>query len=114
MGVEDFGVNLYLLQIIFGGVDIPAKFITILSLSYLGRHTTEVTSLLLAGMSILALLLVPSGEEPAPCQCTCSGLSLGRPRLGGAAPGLGSGILSQVHCVTLSRSLGPLGLTSLI
>ncbi|XP_036151777.1 solute carrier family 22 member 8 isoform X1 [Myotis myotis] len=60
MGVEDFGVNLYLLQVIFGGVDIPAKFITILSMSYLGRHTTEVIALLLAGASILALIFVPS------------------------------------------------------
>lgn len=63
MGVEEFGFNLYLLQLIFGGVDIPAKFITILSMSYLGRHTTEATALLLAGGSILALIFVPSGEK---------------------------------------------------
>ncbi|XP_016071834.1 PREDICTED: solute carrier family 22 member 8 isoform X2 [Miniopterus natalensis] len=60
MGVEEFGVNLYLLQVIFGGVDIPAKFLTILSMSYLGRHTTEVAALLLAGGAILALIFVPS------------------------------------------------------
>ncbi|XP_011897383.1 PREDICTED: solute carrier family 22 member 8 isoform X2 [Cercocebus atys] len=59
MGVEEFGVNLYILQIIFGGVDIPAKFITILSLSYLGRHTTQAAALLLAGGAILALTFVP-------------------------------------------------------
>uniref|UniRef100_A0A2K6GCM7 Solute carrier family 22 member 8 n=1 Tax=Propithecus coquereli TaxID=379532 RepID=A0A2K6GCM7_PROCO len=59
MGVEEFGVNLYVLQIIFGGVDVPAKFITILSLSYMGRHTTEAACLLLAGGAILALTLVP-------------------------------------------------------
>lgn len=66
MGVEEFGVNLYLLQIIFGGVDIPAKLITVLSMSYLGRHTTEVTALLLAGGSILALIFVPAGETLEP------------------------------------------------
>ncbi|EAW74134.1 solute carrier family 22 member 8 [Homo sapiens] len=59
MGVEEFGVNLYILQIIFGGVDVPAKFITILSLSYLGRHTTQAAALLLAGGAILALTFVP-------------------------------------------------------
>ncbi|XP_012666073.1 solute carrier family 22 member 8 isoform X2 [Otolemur garnettii] len=59
MGVEEFGVNLYLLQVIFGGVDIPAKFITILSLSYVGRHTTQAASLLLAGGAILVLIFVP-------------------------------------------------------
>ncbi|XP_069327619.1 organic anion transporter 3 [Eulemur rufifrons] len=59
MGVEEFGVNLYILQIIFGGVDVPAKFITIVSLSYVGRHITQAASLLLAGGAILALTLVP-------------------------------------------------------
>uniref|UniRef100_A0ABK0M8D6 Solute carrier family 22 member 8 n=1 Tax=Rattus norvegicus TaxID=10116 RepID=A0ABK0M8D6_RAT len=60
MGVEEFGVNIYILQIIFGGVDIPAKFITILSLSYLGRRITQSFLLLLAGGAILALIFVPS------------------------------------------------------
>ncbi|XP_027974225.1 solute carrier family 22 member 8 [Eumetopias jubatus] len=60
MGVEEFGVNLYILQLIFGGVDIPAKFITVLSINYLGRHVTQASSLLLAGGSILAIIFVPS------------------------------------------------------
>ncbi|XP_045153128.1 solute carrier family 22 member 8 [Echinops telfairi] len=60
MGVEEFGVNIYVLQIIFGGVDIPAKFIAILSMSYLGRHITEAAALLLAGGAILALIFVPT------------------------------------------------------
>uniref|UniRef100_A0A8C3WYY7 Solute carrier family 22 member 8 n=1 Tax=Catagonus wagneri TaxID=51154 RepID=A0A8C3WYY7_9CETA len=59
MGVEEFGVNLYLLQLIFGGVDVPAKFITMVSISYLGRHITEGIVLLLAGGCILALIFVP-------------------------------------------------------
>nr|XP_004656503.2 solute carrier family 22 member 8 isoform X2 [Jaculus jaculus] len=59
MGVEEFGVNLYILQIIFGGVDIPAKLITILSISYLGRRITQAIVLLLAGGAILALIFVP-------------------------------------------------------
>nr|XP_035978045.1 solute carrier family 22 member 8 isoform X1 [Halichoerus grypus] len=60
MGVEEFGVNLYILQLIFGGVDIPAKFITVLSINYLGRHITQASCLLLAGGSILAIIFVPS------------------------------------------------------
>ncbi|XP_054426621.1 organic anion transporter 3 [Pteronotus mesoamericanus] len=60
LNVEDFGVNLYLLQLIFGGIDVPAKFLTILSMNYLGRRTTEVTVLILAGGAILALTFVPS------------------------------------------------------
>ncbi|XP_059104577.1 organic anion transporter 3 isoform X2 [Peromyscus eremicus] len=63
MGVEEFGVNIYILQIIFGGVDIPAKFITILSISYLGRRITQGFLLLLAGGAVLALIFV-SSEMP--------------------------------------------------
>lgn len=63
LSVGEFGFNLYLLQLIFGGVDIPAKFLAILSMSYLGRHTTQATALLLAGGCILALVFVPSGER---------------------------------------------------
>ncbi|XP_006903172.1 PREDICTED: solute carrier family 22 member 8-like [Elephantulus edwardii] len=60
MGVEEFGVNIYMLQVIFGGVDIPAKLISIFSLTFLGRHTTQAATLLLAGGTILSLIFVPS------------------------------------------------------
>ncbi|XP_048216680.1 solute carrier family 22 member 8 isoform X2 [Perognathus longimembris pacificus] len=63
MGVEEFGVNIYILQIIFGGVDIPAKFISILSMSYLGRRITLSVVLLLAGGAIFSLIFVPLGEK---------------------------------------------------
>lgn len=61
--MEEFGFNLYLLQLIFGGVDLPAKFITSLSMSYLGRHIAQATALVLSGGSILALIFVPSGKR---------------------------------------------------
>ncbi|XP_020823832.1 organic anion transporter 3-like isoform X2 [Phascolarctos cinereus] len=60
MGVEDFGVNIYMLQIIFGGADIPAKFVSVLFLSYVGRRITQGACLLLAGTAILANIFVPS------------------------------------------------------
>ncbi|XP_028917034.1 solute carrier family 22 member 8-like isoform X2 [Ornithorhynchus anatinus] len=59
MDLEGFGVNVYLLQVIFGGVDIPAKLIAIIIISYLGRRTTQVLSLILAGGVILATIFVP-------------------------------------------------------
>lgn len=123
MGVEDFGVNLYLLQVIFGGVDIPAKFITILSMSYLGRHTTEVIALLLAGVSILALIFVPSGEKlAAPWspwkrlahQARVSAGTAGCLGLGGRVGAPAVLLLALSHCVALSRSLSLLGLRSRI
>ncbi|XP_056657558.1 organic anion transporter 3 isoform X2 [Monodelphis domestica] len=63
MGVEDFGVNIYVLQIIFGGVDVPAKFISVLCLSYVGRRITQAACLLLAGTAILANIFVPSDMQ---------------------------------------------------
>ncbi|XP_006156612.1 solute carrier family 22 member 8 [Tupaia chinensis] len=60
MGVEEFGVNLYLLQVIFGAVDIPSKLVTFLSINYLGRHITQTTALFLGGGIIMALIFVPS------------------------------------------------------
>lgn len=77
MSVQEFGVNLYLLQVIFGGVDIPFKFITILTMSYLGRHITQATALLLAGASILALTFVPSGEVLGSPQNLLKGVGAG-------------------------------------
>lgn len=123
MGVEEFGFNLYLLQLVFGGVDIPAKFITILSISYLGRHITEATTLLLAGGSILALIFVPSGEklelpqnllkEADPCRPVCLWVSQAATGREVGVPGIPV-LLSLIHSVTLSRSLCSLGLRSLI
>lgn len=113
MGVEEFGVNLYFLQLIFGGVDIPAKFIAVLSINHLGRHITQSCALLLAGGSILALIFVPSGEKPGLGQNPLKEARCfrGHHRL----PQAGTPILLPVPliiCVTLSRSLGSLGLIS--
>ncbi|XP_036619746.1 solute carrier family 22 member 8-like [Trichosurus vulpecula] len=63
MGVEDFGVNIYMLQIIFGGVDVPAKFVSVICLSYVGRRITQGACLLLAGTAILANIFVPSDMQ---------------------------------------------------
>uniref|UniRef100_A0A8C9MCT4 Solute carrier family 22 member 8 n=1 Tax=Panthera tigris altaica TaxID=74533 RepID=A0A8C9MCT4_PANTA len=60
MSVAEFGVNLYFLQLIFGGVDFRAKFIHFLSINHLGQHSTLASGLLLAGGCILALIFLPS------------------------------------------------------
>lgn len=121
MGVEEFGVNLYVLQLIFGGVDVPAKFITMLSISYLGRHITEGIVLLLAGGCILALIFVPLGEKLGPprnplkeadswSQCVC-----GPHQLGSGVPGVFDVLtLPLSHGVTSSRSLWSLELRFLV
>ncbi|MBN3315917.1 S22A6 protein, partial [Atractosteus spatula] len=55
-----FGVSLYLMQVIFGAVDIPAKLLATAAMSALGRRATQSGALVLAGLTVLANLLVPS------------------------------------------------------
>ncbi|XP_069501099.1 solute carrier family 22 member 6-A-like isoform X2 [Ambystoma mexicanum] len=59
MDLQNFGVNIYLIQVIFGAVDIPAKFISVLVMSYFGRRVTQAGSLILGGLAILANIFVP-------------------------------------------------------
>uniref|UniRef100_A0ABI7Z1T6 Solute carrier family 22 member 8 n=1 Tax=Felis catus TaxID=9685 RepID=A0ABI7Z1T6_FELCA len=63
MSVAEFGVNLCFLQLIFGGVDFPAKFIHFLSINHLGQHSTLASGLLLAGGCILTHIFVPSDSQ---------------------------------------------------
>lgn len=59
MDLQNFGFSIYLIQVIFGAVDIPAKLISTIAMSYIGRRITQTTSLLLAGTMILANIFVP-------------------------------------------------------
>ncbi|KAG7321385.1 hypothetical protein KOW79_015800 [Hemibagrus wyckioides] len=59
MDLQKFGVNIYLIQVIFGAVDIPAKIIVTVAMSIVGRRLSLCISLVLAGITILANLLVP-------------------------------------------------------
>ncbi|KAL6470142.1 hypothetical protein MHYP_G00212610 [Metynnis hypsauchen] len=59
MDLQKFGVNIYLIQVIFGAVDIPAKIIVTVSMSIIGRRISQCAALILAGITILINLLVP-------------------------------------------------------
>ncbi|XP_067831807.1 solute carrier family 22 member 6-A-like isoform X2 [Heptranchias perlo] len=59
MDLQGFGVDIYLLQVIFGIVDIPAKTIAIVSMSFIGRRWTLGSSLILAGLITLTNIFVP-------------------------------------------------------
>ncbi|XP_062368014.1 solute carrier family 22 member 6-B-like [Cinclus cinclus] len=56
---ENFEFNIYIIQLIFGAVDIPAKLVSILTITYVGRRFTQAFALILAGLAILANTLVP-------------------------------------------------------
>uniref|UniRef100_A0A8C0G438 Major facilitator superfamily (MFS) profile domain-containing protein n=1 Tax=Chelonoidis abingdonii TaxID=106734 RepID=A0A8C0G438_CHEAB len=59
MDLQNFGVNIFLIQLVFGAVDFPAKFISVLTISFIGRRFTQALALILAGLSILANIFVP-------------------------------------------------------
>lgn len=59
MDLQKFGVSIYLIQVIFGAVDIPAKIVVTVCMSVLGRRPSQCGALVLAGIMILINLLVP-------------------------------------------------------
>lgn len=61
MDLQKFGVDFYLIQVIFGAVDIPAKVVITLTMSFIGRRPSQSGALILAGITILINLMVPYG-----------------------------------------------------
>ncbi|NWI85777.1 S226B protein, partial [Pitta sordida] len=59
MDLQNFDVDIYVIQLIFGAVDIPAKLVSILTITYVGRRFTQALALGLAGLAVLANVLVP-------------------------------------------------------
>ncbi|NWZ98658.1 S226A protein, partial [Nesospiza acunhae] len=60
MDLQNFGVSIYLIQVIFGAVDFPAKVVVTVSLSYVGRRLSLVVALFVAGLVIVANIFVPT------------------------------------------------------
>ncbi|XP_009079651.1 PREDICTED: solute carrier family 22 member 6-A-like, partial [Acanthisitta chloris] len=58
MDLQNFGVSIYLIQVIFGAVDFPAKVVVTVSLSYVGRRLSLMVALFLAGLVIVANIFV--------------------------------------------------------
>lgn len=66
MDLQKFGVDIYLIQVIFGAVDIPAKVVVTVSMSIFGRRPSQCAALILSGVTILINILVPNGEVVLP------------------------------------------------
>lgn len=62
MDLQKFGVNIYLMQVIFGMVDFPAKLVALVMLSFLGRRLTQGTCLLASASVIFTNIFIPKGE----------------------------------------------------
>ncbi|XP_075426061.1 solute carrier family 22 member 20-like isoform X1 [Ascaphus truei] len=59
MDLQKFKSSIFLLQFFFGAIDIPAKLISAMSMSYIGRRVTQSASLILSGLTLLANMFVP-------------------------------------------------------
>lgn len=65
MDLQKFGVDIYLIQVIFGAVDIPAKVVITVTMSFIGRRPSQCGALIIAGVTILINLLVPHEQQIA-------------------------------------------------
>ncbi|NXW87992.1 S226A protein, partial [Alopecoenas beccarii] len=59
MDLQNFDFNIYVMQLVFGAVDVPAKLVSVLTITFVGRRFTQSLTLILAGLAILANILVP-------------------------------------------------------
>ncbi|XP_067170844.1 solute carrier family 22 member 6-A-like [Apteryx mantelli] len=59
MDLQNFAFDIYVIQLVFGAVDFPAKLISILTITFVGRRFTQSLALILAGLAILANIFVP-------------------------------------------------------
>ncbi|OPJ89294.1 hypothetical protein AV530_001643 [Patagioenas fasciata monilis] len=66
MDLQNFGVSIYLIQVIFGAVDVPAKLVVTVSVSYVGRRLSLMVALFLAGLVIIANIFVSTDLEFQP------------------------------------------------
>lgn len=106
MDLQGFGVSIYLIQVILGAVDLPAKLVGFLVINSLGRRPAQMASLLLAGICILVNGVVPQGEHPrVPWPFILSPI----PRFSAPTPELPltlSFLSRSVHCPNLSCCAG--------
>ncbi|XP_077361879.1 solute carrier family 22 member 6 [Festucalex cinctus] len=63
MDLQKFGVDLYLIQVIFGAVDIPAKVVITVTMSFIGRRPSQSGALIVAGITVLINLMVPYDHQ---------------------------------------------------
>ncbi|XP_061462657.1 solute carrier family 22 member 6-B-like [Rhineura floridana] len=61
MDLSVFGLDVFVVQLFFGTIDLLAKMGCALMLSFFGRRTIQSSSLVLAGVFLLLTLLVPPG-----------------------------------------------------
>lgn len=65
MDLQKFGLSVYLVQVLFGVIDIPAMLVATATMIYVGRRATVASFLILAGLMVIANMFVSEGEPRA-------------------------------------------------
>lgn len=65
MDLQKFGLSVYLVQVLFGVIDIPAMLVATTTMIYVGRRATVASFLILAGLMVIANMFVPEGKPSA-------------------------------------------------
>ncbi|KAM3919835.1 solute carrier family 22 member 20-like [Leptodactylus fuscus] len=65
MDLQNFGVDIFLLQFVFGAIDLPSKLVGAILMSYSGRRVTQSASLILAGVALLCNAFIPQEMKMA-------------------------------------------------
>ncbi|XP_061658432.1 solute carrier family 22 member 6 isoform X2 [Syngnathoides biaculeatus] len=73
MDLQKFGVSIYVMQLIFGAVDFPAKFLALGMLSFLGRRLTQALCLFMSALVIFANIFVPMDMQAVRTTLACLG-----------------------------------------
>ncbi|XP_051903008.1 solute carrier family 22 member 6 isoform X2 [Hippocampus zosterae] len=73
LDLQKFGVSIYVMQLIFGAVDFPSKFVALAMLSFLGRRVTQVLCLLMSALFIFANIFVPANLQAIRTTLACLG-----------------------------------------
>ncbi|KAG8008351.1 Solute carrier family 22 member 6 [Nibea albiflora] len=73
MDLQKFGVSIYLIQIIFGAVDIPAKLFALGMLTVLGRRVSQAACLFLSALIIFTNIFVPTDMQTTRTVLACLG-----------------------------------------
>lgn len=73
MDMQKFGVSIYLVQVIFGAVDVPSKLLALGMLSVLGRRITQALCLSISAAVIFANIIVPSEMQTLRTTLACLG-----------------------------------------
>ncbi|XP_053225748.1 solute carrier family 22 member 20-like [Podarcis raffonei] len=62
MDVQKFGLNIFVVQVLFGAIDLPVVLLSTLAMVFIGRRLTMAGFLSLAGLLVFINMFVPDGK----------------------------------------------------